>query len=269
MTLRAIQQSYTAYGTTRQYTSGYLDTIGKESWQYGRIEMRAKLPTAQGMWPAFWLRNDVGLGELDIMEAIGGMNNKSVQTVHQSTNGGMGRLGHEDTLPSGSNADWHVYAVDREPGYMNWYVDDRLVFTATESTLSWLDPTFNSPMNIRLNLQVGGRMPAYYQKPVTGAPARRQRLRDRLRAGLPEVDQPVANAHMTYAPQRIRLRRGSETRGHCHVQADLAEGSAWLTRLSPPVSPAAAGPSRWYWSGRCCSPPSVRPSGIGPGRAGG
>lgn len=170
LTIRAIKQTYTAYGTTRQYTSGYLDTIGKESWQYGRIEMRAKLPTAQGMWPAFWLRNDVGLGELDIMEAIGGMNTKSVQTVHQSTNGGMGKAGHEDTLPSGSNADWHVYAVDREPGYMNWYVDNRLVFSVTQSQLSWLDPTFNSPMNIRLNLQVGGSMPTYYGMPVSSAP---------------------------------------------------------------------------------------------------
>ena len=170
LTLRSIKESYTVGSTTRQYTSGYLDTIGRESWQYGRIEMRAKLPTAQGMWPAFWLRNDVGLGELDIMEAIGGIDNKSVQTVHQSTDGGMGKLGHEDTLPSGSNADWHVYAVDREPGYMKWYVDNRLVFSVTESQLSWLDPTFNSPMNIRLNLQVGGSMPAYYQKPVNGAP---------------------------------------------------------------------------------------------------
>jgi len=170
LTIRAIKQTYTAYGTTRQYTSGYLDTIGKESWQYGRIEMRAKLPTAQGLWPAFWLRNDVGLGELDIMEAIGGMNNKSVQTVHQSTNGGMGKAGHEDTLPSGSNADWHVYAVDREPCFMNWYVDNRLVFSVTQSQLSWLDPTFNSPMNIRLNLQVGGSMPSYYQLPVGATP---------------------------------------------------------------------------------------------------
>ncbi|MFL6164069.1 MAG: family 16 glycosylhydrolase [Jatrophihabitantaceae bacterium] len=170
LTLRAIKQTYTAYGTTRQYTSGYLDTIGKESWQYGRIEMRAKLPIAQGMWPAFWLRNDVGLGELDIMEAVGGMNDSSVQTVHQSTNGDLARKGHQDTLPSGTNADWHVYAVDREPGYMNWYVDNRLVFTVTQSELSWLDPTFNSPMNIRLNLQVGGSMPAYYQLPVGATP---------------------------------------------------------------------------------------------------
>ncbi len=170
VTLRAIKQTYTAYGTTRQYTSGYLDTIGKESWQYGRIEMRAKLPTAQGLWPAFWLRNDVGLGELDIMEAIGGLNAKSVQTVHQSTNGDMAKKGHEDNLPSGSNADWHVYAVDREPGFMKWYIDDRLVFTVTQSELPWLDSTFNSPMNIRLNLQVGGSMPAYYQKPVGATP---------------------------------------------------------------------------------------------------
>jgi len=170
LTLRAINETYTVNGTTRQYTSGYLDTIGKESWQYGRIEMRAKLPTAQGMWPAFWLRDDSGLGELDIMEAVGGLNTKTVQTVHQSTNGDMAKAGHENTLASGSNADWHVYAVDREPGFMKWYIDDKLVFSVTSTQYSWLESAFASPMNIRLNLQVGGSMPAYYQKPVMGAP---------------------------------------------------------------------------------------------------
>ncbi len=170
LTLRAIQESYTVGSTTKQYTSGYLDTIGRESWQYGRIEMRAKLPTAQGMWPAFWLRDNTNKGELDIMEAIGGLPTKSVQTIHQSTDGGMGKSGHEDILPSGTTASWHTYAVDREPGIVNWYVDDRLVFSKTQSVLSWLDPTFNEPMNIRLNLQVGGSMPAYYGKPVAGVP---------------------------------------------------------------------------------------------------
>lgn len=170
LTLRAIKENYSAYGTTRQYTSGYLDTIGRASWQYGRIEMRAKLPAAQGMWPAFWLRDNSGLGELDIMEAVGGMVNHTVQTIHQSTNGDMARSGHEDVLPSGTFSDWHTYAVDREPGSVKWYVDDRLVFSKTVSTLSWLEDAFSEPMNIRLNLQVGGSMPAYYQKPVNGAP---------------------------------------------------------------------------------------------------
>jgi len=170
LTLRAIKESYTVGSTTRQYTSGYLDTIGRESWQYGRIEMRAKLPTAQGMWPAFWLRDNTNLGELDIMEAVGGMPTKSVQTIHQSTNGDMAKAGHEDTLPSGTTATWHTYAVDREPGLVTWYVDGRAVFTKTQSVLSWLDPTFNEPMNLRLNLQVGGSMPNWYGMPVNGAP---------------------------------------------------------------------------------------------------
>ncbi|HST46794.1 MAG TPA: family 16 glycosylhydrolase [Jatrophihabitans sp.] len=170
LTLRAIKETYTVGSTTRQYTSGYLDTIGRESWQYGRIEMRAKLPAAQGMWPAFWLRDNTNKGELDIMEAVGGLPTKSVQTIHQSTDGGMGKAGHEDILPSGTNTTWHTYAVERQPGIVNWYVDDRLVFSKTQSQLSWLDPTFCEPMNIRLNLQVGGSMPAYYGKPVVGAP---------------------------------------------------------------------------------------------------
>lgn len=170
LTLRAIHESYTVGSTTKQYTSGYLDTIGRESWQYGRIEMRAKLPAAQGMWPAFWLRDNTNKGELDIMEAVGGLNTKTVQTIHQSTDGGMGKAGHEDILPSGDFTGWHTYAVEREPGVVNWYVDNRLVFSKTQSVLSWLDPTFNEPMNIRLNLQVGGSMPNYYGKPVNGAP---------------------------------------------------------------------------------------------------
>ncbi|HEX8304628.1 MAG TPA: glycoside hydrolase family 16 protein [Jatrophihabitans sp.] len=170
LTLRAIKESYTVGSTTRQYTSGYLDTIGRGSWQYGRFEMRAKLPTAQGMWPAFWLRNNNTLGELDIMEAVGGKVNQTVQTIHQSTNGDMAKAGHEDTLPSGTTATWHTYSVDRQPGSVKWYVDGRLVFSKTQSLLTWLDPAFNEPMNIRLNLQVGGSMPNWYGLPVVGAP---------------------------------------------------------------------------------------------------
>ena len=110
---------------------------------------------------------------------------RRVQTIHQSTNGDMAKAGHEDTLPSGTTATWHTYAVDREPGSVKWYVDGRLVFSKTQSVLSWLDPTFNEPMNIRLNLQVGGSMPNWYGHAGQRRPARRQRLRDRLRPGVP------------------------------------------------------------------------------------
>lgn len=164
LTERAQRESYTAYSTTRQYTSAYLDTIGKESQQYGRWEMRAKLPASKGLWPAFWLRGNQGLGEIDVMESVGGTG-KTVQTVHQSTNGDLAKKGHEDSSVSDLTT-WHVYAVEREPGAVRWYIDDRLVFQVTSTDATWLDSTFNEPMNIRLNLQVGGSMPNWYGLPV-------------------------------------------------------------------------------------------------------
>lgn len=164
LTLRAQRELYTIGAAARNYTSGYLDTIGRDSWQYGRFEIRAKLPKTKGTWPAFWLRGAKGLGELDILESVGGTG-KTVQTVHQSTNGDQAKKGHEDSSVADLTA-WHVYAAEREAGVIRWFIDDRLVFTVTAAEAPWLDATFNEPMNIRLNLQVGGSMPNWYKQPV-------------------------------------------------------------------------------------------------------
>src|SRR3954452_12238955 len=77
---------------THAFTSGYLDTIGKQSSTYGRFSMHAQLATQQGtskgIWPAFWMRpDDGGFGEIDIIEAIGSDAtgtewNKTHQTIH-------------------------------------------------------------------------------------------------------------------------------------------------------------------------------------------
>ena len=55
-----------------EYTSASLTTRGIASWRYGRLEMRARIDTRAGLWPAFWT---VGVdrpwpanGEIDIME---------------------------------------------------------------------------------------------------------------------------------------------------------------------------------------------------------
>ena len=42
------------YGECR-YTSARITTKGKVEVEYGRIEVRAKLPSGEGMWPAFWM----------------------------------------------------------------------------------------------------------------------------------------------------------------------------------------------------------------------
>lgn len=156
--------------TTRDYTTGYLDTIGKNAWQYGRFEMRAKLPNSVGMWPAFWLRADRGgAGEIDILEGLGGMPNHAHQAILENTHGTAAQLGNDHTLPTDTTAQWHVYAVEVEPERVTWEIDGKPVFTVTSDEAPWLRDTFDEPMNIRLNLQVGGKYPDYMGKPVGAA----------------------------------------------------------------------------------------------------
>lgn len=168
LNIQAHREKRTVGKTTRQYTSGYLDTIGKHSWRYGRFEVRAKLPLSQGLWPAFWLRSDTGPGEIDIMEAIGGLPDLAQQTVLESTMGDKAQSVHRQTL-STSIANWHVYAVEVEPDSIKWMIDGRQVFEATTSKLAWLHNVVAGPLNIRLNLQVGGVLPDYYHHPVTNS----------------------------------------------------------------------------------------------------
>jgi beta-glucanase (GH16 family) len=60
-----------------EYTSASLLTRGLHSWRYGRFEMRARIDTRAGLWPAFWTLGASGQwphgGEIDIMEYYRGM----------------------------------------------------------------------------------------------------------------------------------------------------------------------------------------------------
>ncbi len=153
---------------SRQYTTGYLDTIGKRSWKYGRFEMRAKLPSTQGTWPAFWLRANRGGGEIDILEAVGGRPNLAHQAIHESTNGGKGRAQNDHTFPRNTDTGrWHTYGVIVAPEMVTWTIDGKPVFRAHAKDHPWLTQTLNEGYNIRLNMQVGGSFPGYYGRPLS------------------------------------------------------------------------------------------------------
>ena len=111
--IEADQESYNGFN----YTSTRMNTKGKWSWTYGRIEARIKIPKGQGIWPAFWMLganiDSVGwptCGEMDIMENIGKTSDQGTEhgTIHgpQGTadyNGGSG-VGSTYTLPGGAAA---------------------------------------------------------------------------------------------------------------------------------------------------------------------
>jgi beta-glucanase (GH16 family) len=157
-------------GSTNNYTSARLKTQGLFSQAYGRFEARIKIPTGQGMWPAFWmLGNNITTvnwptcGEIDIMENVG----KEPATVHGSLHGPSTTARTSDasapvSLPAGQNfaSDFHLYAVEWEPGTIRFYVDTSLYATFTSSQWpagsTWV---FDHPFFILLNVAVGGNWP--------------------------------------------------------------------------------------------------------------
>ena len=104
------------------YSSARIRTLGKGDWTYGRIEMRAKLPEGQGMWPAFWLLpsdpNIYGVwaasGEIDVMESVGSDPERILGSLHYGDSY-PGNVSGTSALraPAGSvTQDFHTYAIE-------------------------------------------------------------------------------------------------------------------------------------------------------------
>ncbi|MFC9430464.1 family 16 glycosylhydrolase [Streptomyces sp. NPDC056987] len=151
-----------------EYTSARLNTSGKFTAQYGRVEARMKVPRGQGMWPAFWmLGNDIGSvgwpnsGEIDIMENVGFEPGTVHGTLHGPGYSGSGGIGAGYTLPGGQAfADaFHTFAVDWAPDSITWSVDGNVYQRRTPADLGGRAWAFNKPFFLILNLAVGGYWP--------------------------------------------------------------------------------------------------------------
>lgn len=157
----------------RQFTSGYITTAGKASWQFFRAIVRARCTDLYGLWPApGWFRFDAAVGEIDAAEMVGTIR-KVVQSVHQNNDGSGDHSGYDWPMPAGwSMADWHTYEVQRDnTGTITWRIDGVQTFQVTRAGLStqmhqpmtWLTSTeFTGPAHLNINLQVGGSMPKSY-----------------------------------------------------------------------------------------------------------
>nr|MCU0430297.1 family 16 glycosylhydrolase [Cytophagaceae bacterium] len=161
-----------AINSNGNYTSARLNTRGKFDRRYGKFEIRAKLPTGTGLWPAFWLLPETTVGwpmsgEIDIMENRGDQPNVNHGTLHYGA-GGSDALRRFDgtsyTLPSGNFADsYHTFSVEWEYGVIRWYVDGNLYKTETRSPNSLSQGTTGDPWPwdsynyyLIVNLAVGG-----------------------------------------------------------------------------------------------------------------
>lgn len=163
LTLRAQRERTTCGSVTRDYSSAYVDSIGKARFTRGRFEVRAQSPTGPtnslGIWPAAWLRPDDGKnGEIDIVELPGGSAwyDKATAAIFNSYDPVV-KQDARFRLPKGIPADgFHVYATEWDEKELRWYFDGALVYRRDATTTSWFDSAFSKPYNWRLNIQVGG-----------------------------------------------------------------------------------------------------------------
>ncbi|TWU55905.1 glycoside hydrolase family 16 protein [Rubripirellula reticaptiva] len=154
-------------GTTREYSAGRVRTKNRGDWKYGRIEVRAKLPIGQGIWPAIWMLptdNKYGTwassGEIDIMEYRGQTPNEVLGTLHY---GGVWpnntHTGASMKLDQGNfSDDFHTFAMDWQEGKITWSVDGKPYQTQTSWTSAGgeFPAPFDQRFHLLLNLAVGG-----------------------------------------------------------------------------------------------------------------
>lgn len=153
----------------KQYTSSRLITKGKQSFTYGRIDIRALLPKGQGLWPALWMLGEnidevswPKCGEIDIMEMVGGSTEDRDRTIHGTVHwdnaGSYANYGGSTKLSTGIfNDEFHVFSIEWDPGKIVWLLDGE-EYHVIDITPAGLEE-FHKPMFFIFNVAVGGIWP--------------------------------------------------------------------------------------------------------------
>ena len=145
-------------GELFHYASGMVMTGGRKNkidpgftFTYGYAEARIKVPSGQGLWPAFWMlpADYNSKPEIDIMEILG--HTPNIYRMHYHHSGGS--VGGNWDGPDFSQ-DWHVIAVNWDSDEIVWYVDGVEHFRFEDASA-----ISSEPMYLLLNLAVGGDWP--------------------------------------------------------------------------------------------------------------
>jgi beta-glucanase (GH16 family) len=170
--IKAIRESFRdpTSGSTKQYTAARLNS--KYAFKYGRVEVRAKLPAAQGTWPAIWtLGKNISengaywqtqgygdttwptCGEIDIMEQD---SNKSITSgaFHFPDSNGNHTYTFNYLSVSNTDSSWHVYAMDWSAETIELSVDGTVFHTLNNAQ----NPYFDNEHFILLNIAMGGQL---------------------------------------------------------------------------------------------------------------
>ena len=176
--LTALKESYTDQNVTKEYTSARLNS--KFAFSYGRVEVRAQLPTGVGTWPAIWTLGqniyEVGAywdvqgyattgwpacGEIDIMEHWGSNQNYVSSAMH--TPSSFGNTSNKGTqYVNGVSTGFHVYALEWSADKMVFSVDSIVHYTYEPSTQTASSWPFDAPQYLLLNIAIQSSIDANF-----------------------------------------------------------------------------------------------------------
>ena len=168
----ARNETFTDQGVTKSYTSARLNS--KFAFTYGRIEVRANLPTGDGTWPAIWMLGKnfdemtngsywdqqgfgslpwPNCGEIDIMEHWGSNQNYISSAIHTPSSYGA-TVNHDGRVIPGVSDGFHVYQAEWTPDRIVFTVDDIVHYVyepAVQDSSTW---PFDAPQFILLNIAI-------------------------------------------------------------------------------------------------------------------
>jgi beta-glucanase (GH16 family) len=151
------------------YTSGSINTKGKQSWLYGRFEVRARLQTQDGLWPAIWFLGNEGTwpkrGEIDLMEYYQGQILANVAWAKADSDK---PVWNSVKIPMSEFKDplwhkkFHIWRMDWTKDFIHMYLDGKLLnridlFNAKNPADEQPKEPFQQPHYLLLNLAIGGK----------------------------------------------------------------------------------------------------------------
>jgi beta-glucanase (GH16 family) len=160
LVIEARKEAYQGYA----YTSARIVTRGRFEFLYGRVEVRAKLPTGNGTWPAIWMLgtniDQVGwpaCGEIDIMENVGFDPLLVHGSVHTAAyNHTIGTQKTASVAVANPWEDFHVYAIEWYADHIDLFADGQRYFTFRNEGTGPRTWPFDRPQYLLLNLAIGG-----------------------------------------------------------------------------------------------------------------
>lgn len=149
----------------RAFSSTRIISKHKGDWLYGRIEVKAKLPYGRGTWPAIWmLPTDweygrwPASGEIDIMEHVGYLPDSVFGTIHTAAYNHVKQTERSGQIALHDAAErFHIYAINWTKDKIEFFVDDKLYYTAIRSTSDTYEEwPFDKRFHLLMNIAVGG-----------------------------------------------------------------------------------------------------------------